>query len=1498
MKTTSASTARQPLSRERRSRQRGIGFARPDTWERPATASVERDWAALPQSRSQTGAPAGWRTLRTLATVVAALILTATVSAQSPAALPHGSLAWWPGNTNANDFIGTNHASLHGGATIVPEGKVGGAFNFSGGGYVLLPANIFPLPPIATNNAPFSFETWFKTAGSGVILGQQGSHPANPPSRPDGSMLPMYVGTDGKLRCMHFWVGVQAVSSNAVNDNVWHHVGVTFDGNIEAAYLDGQLFSSVTFTQQPYSSFSYYQLGYGFADQAWAGWGGTAGNGGFPFGSWGFSGMIDEPTIYNRALSAAEIQAIHSAGSAGKTTLPVILEHPKNQIGLLGSDATFSVLAAANPPSPLFYRWRFNQTNEIAGQTNQYLVITNVALEHAGLYSVEISNVTSMVLSESAVLIVLDPNDTTSKPPGDQLTYLQKYLYGLDPLTPDTDGDGLSDYDEIFVHGTNPLAPDTDGDGMPDGWEIQHGLNPLVADAHEDADFDGVTNLQEYQHSLAHPDAPLDPRRLFSQPGVSDYAAFTGGQITNRFFYDRNDRLLGLESSRGVALAYVYDGNDNLVRQAVLSRASETNGLPALWSYLHGLTNNPSPYADTDGDGWTDWQEWKAGSDPRNPASTPAQLGNPGLQIASLQLPFTPSNFVVGVGQLDGAGAEEIVVGADGAPGTNFNWLLVLTQTFSGWSTQRVDVGAFGITSIAVGQVTNRPGPGIYVGLRGPTNGSGRVLEFLNTGGGWQSNVVAVATNEAAFVLGVRGQDVLVSVGTSNAPSGSLSSASFSGTWHLFLMDSSPSHRGLGTVTEIEGNQIPLRLLDSSGITLSGVNVETNGLVAYWNFDDDSTADRSGNGYHAANNGAIPTNGQRGRGLSFDGVDDHLVVPSAPGLDFGTGNFTIAMWANFDHLGAEEQSLFHKGVGIFPNDQAYSLEWNPSSPGGTTNVLRVLVRDKTSNQNDLYSAANIQAGLWYHVACVRDGNTSRLYLNGVLIGQQTAGNNMNTGIGGNATIGRAAESFRQFAGKLDEIYLHNRALSVSEITNVIHSSGTYLNILPESHANHIINWHGHSLASGRLRGSNESSIFYAFIDDQNAVMSVDSEDDFVLAEYLLSGTNVSMLTLSRQPISALNPAQSYGLASVNFLNATNEVFFTGEPDGQVFAWTATGATNPLQRQLFSAHHAGNGWHALAGVRTLAAGKGLLGLRVSPSAPHRCDLILWPPQTELPQLAALPNTAPAAAVLPSAGTLGGQAALTVRLWDAEGNAATPFLQFQIAGTTNWQPATLTHLNGGAYSAGVRVSALPGGVNHSIVWNALADLGASTATNVLLRARAQDFQLAGHWSAGTPFAVNTGFPGNVGNEPAFGPATRLGDGRFQLTVTGGALGQTYTLLASTNLTDWQPISGYIFTNPPITIHDPDAPNYRWRFYRIGPAEVSPSPTLGWSAPGADAGAGLQLWLNALPGTIHRIEASTDLVHWTTLTNLSGATLPILIQDPAATNYDRRFYRAVRQ
>jgi hypothetical protein len=64
----------------------------------------------------------------------------------------------------------------------------------------------------------------------------------------------------------------------------------------------------------------------------------------------------------------------------------------------------------------------------------------------------------------------------------DGLTNRQEYDAGSSSNSSDTDGDGLSDFDEVITHGTSPVLSDTDNDGMKDDYELSNGFNPLDGD--------------------------------------------------------------------------------------------------------------------------------------------------------------------------------------------------------------------------------------------------------------------------------------------------------------------------------------------------------------------------------------------------------------------------------------------------------------------------------------------------------------------------------------------------------------------------------------------------------------------------------------------------------------------------------------------------------------------------------------------------------------------------------------------------------------------------------------------------------------------------------------------------------------------------------------------------------------------------------------------------------------------------------------------------------
>jgi len=78
-------------------------------------------------------------------------------------------------------------------------------------------------------------------------------------------------------------------------------------------------------------------------------------------------------------------------------------------------------------------------------------------------------------------LCPLDPTDANADYDNDGLTNAEEIIYGTYLGNPDCDGDGLSDGVEVKVFRTDPRKADTDGDGVSDGLEAAAtGLNAFV----------------------------------------------------------------------------------------------------------------------------------------------------------------------------------------------------------------------------------------------------------------------------------------------------------------------------------------------------------------------------------------------------------------------------------------------------------------------------------------------------------------------------------------------------------------------------------------------------------------------------------------------------------------------------------------------------------------------------------------------------------------------------------------------------------------------------------------------------------------------------------------------------------------------------------------------------------------------------------------------------------------------------------------------------------
>jgi Na+/proline symporter len=288
------------------------------------------------------------------------------------APVPTNLVSCWPGNGNANDIVGTNHGQLQGGINFA-RGEVGPAFNFNNtNADVFVPASASL--DVGTGDG-FTVEAWINSTnvairnpifewnpgndasyegvhfyidpytrssfqpgtlycniidtGGGVLPGHQlwsgegvvQTNVSQPAASPDGkpiSTMAIYykgeeAGTGNLSRPLTRGVvlpGRQLQSSNGVvQPNVFQHVALTYDKTTGVAtiYHNGAVVGSGNLGRfTPLTSYNLY-LGRRPPTRGEA---------------YTFAGRIDEPALYNRALSAAEIQAIYNAGSAGKWPPP------------------------------------------------------------------------------------------------------------------------------------------------------------------------------------------------------------------------------------------------------------------------------------------------------------------------------------------------------------------------------------------------------------------------------------------------------------------------------------------------------------------------------------------------------------------------------------------------------------------------------------------------------------------------------------------------------------------------------------------------------------------------------------------------------------------------------------------------------------------------------------------------------------------------------------------------------------------------------------------------------------------------------------------------------------------------------------------------------------------------------------------------------------------------------------------------------------------------
>jgi hypothetical protein len=387
-------------------------------------------------------------------------------------AAPSGLVSWWAGNGNAADSVGPNAGTLNGNVKFA-TGEVASAFSFtntrSPNNYVS--ANTSGLP---TGNSDRTLEVWGKVDTFGPnesYFAGYGAFGTNDET--------YHLGTVSDHRLFFSQWG-QAIFGPALQAGQWYHVAVTNSGNSVTLYLNGAPVASGSLPIATPQNTQFYI--------------GTIPG---PLGdSRGITGMVDEVSVYNRALTASEIWGIYKAGGSGKVLSPIAVDFPSVVEGAAATTTplTFTIQRTGSLSGSLTVNWTTADDTAAAG--SDYVAASGSVTFASGeaTKTVQVTvNGDNTPEADETFKLVLTPSGGTS-------------IMGLATIRNDdatiSVGDAsaiegsntLKFLDRFVSNGSGGLArprgstfgPDGNGDGVQD-------LYVTSADTHAVLRYDGVT---------------------------------------------------------------------------------------------------------------------------------------------------------------------------------------------------------------------------------------------------------------------------------------------------------------------------------------------------------------------------------------------------------------------------------------------------------------------------------------------------------------------------------------------------------------------------------------------------------------------------------------------------------------------------------------------------------------------------------------------------------------------------------------------------------------------------------------------------------------------------------------------------------------------------------------------------------------------------------------------------------------------------------------------
>jgi len=312
--------------------------------------------------------------------------------------------------------------------------------------------------------------------------------------------------------------------------------------------------------------------------------------------------------------------------------------------------------------------------------------------------------------------------------------------------------------------------------------------------------------------------------------------------------------------------------------------------------------------------------------------------------------------------------------------------------------------------------------------------------------------------------------------------------------------------------------------------------VPTNGLVGYWPFNGNAN-DESGNGNNGTVNGATLTADRNGNANSaYNFSNNYILIPSSS--LFNSNNISVSMWVNSANI--QRQFALIRLTYANAANEHFGIGFNDINTYGVENIAKYNNPNCTPGngwqKNE--KIQNIMDSNFHHIVSTINGNTLKLYIDGLLVKTMTTAYPQTSSCwNGDIQIGRNwSLNPNYFIGKIDDIGIWNRSLSDQEVTNL------YTSLNSNECLTMVINTG--VLSTNPLTYTSSVSIYPNPANDH---ITIDCGNLTNVSGWSIKITNMLGQEVFNQPMSTqqyyvpLNSWTGQGVYFVKIINAQNEV---------------------------------------------------------------------------------------------------------------------------------------------------------------------------------------------------------------------------------------------------------------------------------------------------------------------------------------------------------------------